>query len=185
MGAVVFTEKGQMENKEFEEWYSALSDEQKAIAQDMARDIIASGRVIEAAELERRHVIRMMRAKPKCEHVYNSLHSLDGTTKGTLILDEYEDEALNRLDQYRCVKCDRIMRRSQSTGRLYYVRCDMLVDGHKCGKHANFVAFDPTQHRRVWVGQRPYGYCNEHMKKPETPKPKAAPRTILRKKAKK
>ena len=129
-----------------------------------------------------RRTVEEMRARPKCEHVYNPVNLNNGTTpKGTLILDEYKDPSLNRLNQYRCVKCDRIMRRSKR-GRMYYLRCEVeLEDGSLCGKHATFISYDTTQHRRVFVGQSAYAYCKEHAAPEPVEKPKTKPRTILRK----
>jgi hypothetical protein len=174
------------EERKFMEWWATLSEEEKArgLATLKALSDAPVYDLTKQGPDQRRAALQTLLDRPKCEHVYNPLRSLDGSTKGTLTLDRYKDEALNRPDQYRCVKCNRIMRRSQR-GRLYYLRCDMHVDGEKCEKPATFIAFDHTQHRRVWIGQLPYAFCDEHALKPEEPKPKAARRTILRKKAKK
>jgi hypothetical protein len=171
-----------MTEQEFGEWWDTLTDEQR----DRGMALLDGRRQDYTKQTPAEHLaaLQTIHHRSKCEHTYNPIRHPDGSTKGTLILDRYKDKALNRPNQYRCLKCDRIMRRS-GRGRLYYVRCDVGVDGKACGKHARLVAFDHTQHRRVWVGQTSYAYCAEHSAPPEKPKPKAAPRTILRKGSKK
>ena len=141
--------------------------------------------------------LQEMRDRPKCSHFYRH----GPNTPGTLVRDiHYADDRRNHPEQYRCVRCSRIMRKSQTTGFMYYLRCvhDKATTGPATGERCNapaVVAFYNPQTSRPMYSSSAICIdfvCMRHLEAswavgcswfkvtPPEPKPKQI-KTILRK----